>query len=141
MSKLTPEKKAEYVKHRSGNCPFCGSNDIEGSDYNHSGDSISQRIRCLDCAEEWDDVYQLVDIDDKMPEPLGRLLCPNCGNCVFIARQQVRGTVDVYVTLDTDHRPTFLDNATKSGEMDTSGLDCDNPEPPFCCRMCGEIVN
>jgi hypothetical protein len=61
---LTPEKKREYVRNRSGNCPYCGGTNFDGGSFDMSGTSVAQHITCLDCKREWDDVYKLVAIDE-----------------------------------------------------------------------------
>jgi hypothetical protein len=61
--KLTAEEQAEYIKHRSGTCPWCKHDEIEGDSYDYEGDTVAQRIRCLHCGREWDDVYTLTGIE------------------------------------------------------------------------------
>ncbi len=68
---LTAEQKANYVNNRPGNCPFCGSNEIEGDSYNYEGESVAQRITCNSCERQWDDVYTLTDVEEveSLPDP------------------------------------------------------------------------
>lgn len=61
--------------------------------------------------------------------------CPKCGCTTFHANQYVQGYVSVLATVDKDSA-VFLSNPTEDGEMDTSGLDCGNPEGPFHCEKC-----
>ena len=62
--------------------------------------------------------------------------CPNCGNFEFYAEQSISGTVAVIVDSDGN----FIRNPTPDGEMDTSGLDCDDPHGPFTCTKCDTEV-
>lgn len=65
---LTPEQWAAY-QAESGECPFCRSSNIEGGPMEfYSGPC--QKIACLECGAEWDDVYILKTIDiQEMPMP------------------------------------------------------------------------
>jgi hypothetical protein len=58
--------------------------------------------------------------------------CLKCGGEEFMANQAVRGTVSVVV----DSFGSFLRNPTPDGEMETNGLDFDEPEGPFECIKC-----
>ena len=60
-----------------------------------------------------------------------------CGSREFIGRQAVRGTLTVIVAVGERGRATFLRNPTKDGLIDSSELDCDDPEGPFACAKCG----
>ena len=50
----------QYVEARGAVCPFCGSEHI----YADSAPDVDegecrQSVQCLDCAEQWTDVYRL----------------------------------------------------------------------------------
>jgi hypothetical protein len=62
--KLTEEQKQAYIQGRSGGCPYCKSNNIEGDSYEMHGNCVSQPISCLDCERQWEDVYTLTGIDE-----------------------------------------------------------------------------
>lgn len=61
---LTAEQKAKYLESGGRGCPFCGSDDIEGDRIDAEGDTVAQRVRCLDCGKAWDDVYALSDVEE-----------------------------------------------------------------------------
>jgi hypothetical protein len=68
-------------------------------------------------------------------------ICPKCGCGEFLANQSCRGTITAIVDVDENGKSFFLRNPTKDGFADTSGLDFDNPEPPYTCFKCGfELV-
>ena len=50
----------EYVKKDGGECPFCGSSEIEGNAVCVEVPFALQPMRCLDCDRDWTDVYKLV---------------------------------------------------------------------------------
>ena len=63
--------------------------------------------------------------------------CKNCGGEEFLANQAVRGTVSVIVCGDGN----FIRNPTPDGNMETNGLDCDEPHGPFECVKCQTVWN
>lgn len=68
--------------------------------------------------------------------------CPKCGGTEFLATQHVSGSVDVIATIDVGSRQgTFLRNPTEDGLMDTTDLECKEPEGPFTCanKDCGYV--
>lgn len=64
MGNLTAEQKQKYLDCGGNHCPYCESSNIEGlttieTDSNYA----SQTIMCLECNQEWDDIYTLTDIE------------------------------------------------------------------------------
>lgn len=68
-----------------------------------------------------------------------RMRC-GCGCDRFRASQAVRGTVSVIVTVGDNGEAYFETNDTKDGLLDSSELDCDDPEGPFACVNCGNEI-
>ena len=50
----------EYVKSKGQVCPFCGSNAIEGDDFDCDEGWAAQKMKCNDCGRRWFDEYQLI---------------------------------------------------------------------------------
>jgi hypothetical protein len=48
-----------YLKH-DGQCPRCGSGDINGGFIEVDGAGASQEVSCNDCNAKWIDLYKLV---------------------------------------------------------------------------------
>lgn len=60
---LTDEQKSKYVASEGRYCPYCGSNDIEGTGRGDSdGNWHSENIECNACEETWRDLYVLSEI-------------------------------------------------------------------------------
>jgi len=57
--------KWDYLKN-SGQCPFCGSDDIVGDSYDYEGDTVTQEISCSSCHKTWNDIYKLVDVEETV---------------------------------------------------------------------------
>jgi|TARA_R100001086_G_scaffold112979_1_gene57622 formate dehydrogenase maturation protein FdhE len=55
-AKYTPE---EYAELHPGECPVCGSSEIEGHSIDIEGQSAFQEVTCLSCPAGWQDVYRL----------------------------------------------------------------------------------
>jgi ribosomal protein S27AE len=66
--------------------------------------------------------------------------CPKCGSGDFLASQPCRGTITAVVEVDENNKALFIRNPTPDGMADTSGLDFDNPEPPYTCFKCGYVM-
>jgi hypothetical protein len=63
---ITEEQSDEYAKNWGGNCPFCGSSQLDGvGSLEIDGGEIWQEIECLDCDARWDDIYKLVGCDNQ----------------------------------------------------------------------------
>ena len=60
----TREAKEEYIRTGGVRCLFCGSEQIEGGSFECEAGCVWQRIRCLDCDQEWIDLYQLRDVQN-----------------------------------------------------------------------------
>jgi len=55
------EKK--YIRAGGTKCPFCGSDEIEGSSVEVDSSSAWQEVGCNNCDSEWNDIYKLDDIE------------------------------------------------------------------------------
>lgn len=40
-------------------CPFCRSNELEWDELTVNGRTVKQEVKCLDCENEWYDIYKL----------------------------------------------------------------------------------
>ena len=60
MTRLTEDKVQKYLNADGSRCPFCGSDNIEGGEFEFDG--VWREVFCLDCHEYWKDIYQLVGI-------------------------------------------------------------------------------
>ena len=66
---LTFAQRQAYLANPSL-CLFCSSPDIEVVSYDGSGPAPCYQIRCETCGREWNDVYDLVDVEVVgEPEP------------------------------------------------------------------------
>ena len=63
---LTNEQAQVHLENSGSACPYCGANDISGSQIEVDAGVASQRIRCQRCGEEWIDYYSMdgVAVDD-----------------------------------------------------------------------------
>ena len=57
---ITQKMADNYLK--TGACPFCGSFDIEGSEFDFSTES--QMMECIACGERWQELYRCYGISD-----------------------------------------------------------------------------
>ncbi|RQV94821.1 hypothetical protein EH221_07025 [bacterium] len=73
---MTNEQKKMYLERGGVICPNCGSDNISGGDspMDFVGGSIFQKIRCYECGTEWEDQYDLVDIELVSPEKSAKKL-------------------------------------------------------------------
>ena len=60
MADLTYNMVDEYINSDGTACPFCGSLNIEAGHFDAEG--VSQPVRCEDCDEKWQNIYQLVGV-------------------------------------------------------------------------------
>jgi len=67
-------------------------------------------------------------------------VCPKCGCKEFLAQQSCRGTLTVITTLDENGTSYFSRNNTKNDTINLDELDFDDPEGPFECNGCGQIL-
>lgn len=58
--RLEPMTDTEYLQAGGNKCPFCESDQVEGSEINIDTKSAWQEVRCNDCGGDWNDLYQLV---------------------------------------------------------------------------------
>jgi mannose-1-phosphate guanylyltransferase len=49
----------EYIQNGAGECPECGSGDIEGDSVDIVMMQATQQVSCINCDAEWEDVYEL----------------------------------------------------------------------------------
>lgn len=62
--KLPTEKRLKkYLKDVDTKCPFCGSDQTEGSSFDQEANQVWQKISCSDCDQEWVDVYVLKRVE------------------------------------------------------------------------------
>ena len=48
-------------------CPYCGSENLDGGRFDQvTGSTGVVPINCLNCKKEWDDLYELVGVDDQL---------------------------------------------------------------------------
>ncbi len=47
---------------RTGHCPYCGSENIEGQSIDIDGDTAEQEVGCNDCNKSWYDKYRLTGV-------------------------------------------------------------------------------
>jgi len=62
MIKLREERKEYYLKNEGTNCPFCGSDNLEGQNVDINDGIILQYIICKNCDNTWTDIYKLCNI-------------------------------------------------------------------------------
>ena len=55
--------KKAHIKGKGLSCPFCGTSSIQGSFIEIETGKTFQRMRCTECEAEWQDVYELIDIN------------------------------------------------------------------------------
>jgi len=55
--------KKKYLKD-SSKCPYCDSPEITGGRSNYSGDTMWRTISCNNCSKRWDEVYDLVNVEE-----------------------------------------------------------------------------
>jgi transcription elongation factor Elf1 len=64
MSTITYAMRKKYLKSKGDECPFCGSNEIEGCGPMEKAGYITQRVICQECEEKWEVVYTLTEIKE-----------------------------------------------------------------------------
>jgi len=60
---LTEQQKAYYM--RKGSCPYCLGAQVEAGDIDGNDNFLSQKMLCLECNKNWNDIFQLIDIDEN----------------------------------------------------------------------------
>lgn len=71
-SKPTRETVADYVRNHHGlDCPFCGADNISGSEVTIEAPHAFQTVECVECDREWTDIYDLarISVDGEVIEP------------------------------------------------------------------------
>jgi hypothetical protein len=63
MKPIAPVAEAAYLAAGGVHCPFCHSAQIEGDSFEAEAGTVWQDVRCLDCGEEWQDLYTLTGIE------------------------------------------------------------------------------
>ena len=64
MAELTGKQKQDYIESGGNRCPHCGSDNIEGGSFNTDSSKAWQGVWCVNCHEEWVDVYTLSDVEE-----------------------------------------------------------------------------
>jgi hypothetical protein len=62
---LTDKQKEEYVKHDGIYCPHCDGQNLQGEPFEADAGYASQEVMCMDCNENWTDVYTLSSIEEN----------------------------------------------------------------------------
>ena len=60
---LSDADTSKYCREGGTKCPFCASDDIEGTQVEIDAGYASQEVSCPNCSASWTDVYQLVDLN------------------------------------------------------------------------------
>jgi len=60
---MNETQKKAYLND-STKCPFCQSNQIEGSSVEISNNRAYQTVSCNDCDKRWSDIYTLSDVEE-----------------------------------------------------------------------------
>ena len=63
MKLPTKEKLKKYIKNLGTNCPVCGSDQIEGGNFDHESGQVWQKMSCNECEGIWTDVYFLKKVE------------------------------------------------------------------------------
>ena len=63
---MTAEQKKFYLQHRCNKCPYCESDNIQGTadGWESDDDWASNGVECLDCERTWTDIYIFQDVTD-----------------------------------------------------------------------------
>jgi len=61
---LTRVMKKKYMDKAGNECPYCGSDHIEGGRPQTDSNCAWQEVICQDCEKRWNDVYTLTDIEE-----------------------------------------------------------------------------
>ena len=59
---LTEQQKRDYVAKKGYYCPYCGSENISAGPFD--GEGCFQPVECADCGRTWQDIYELIDIEE-----------------------------------------------------------------------------
>lgn len=62
---MTKQQRRNYLDNNGIKCPFCDSDDIEGTcGVDVDAGVATQDIKCNECEKTWSDVYRLVDVKE-----------------------------------------------------------------------------
>ena len=62
-TQMTAQVKAsseDYAEQGGLSCPVCGSDQIEGGQFDVDQHTATQKMGCNDCESDWQDTYRLV---------------------------------------------------------------------------------
>jgi len=60
---ITVKDIARYVQQGGPSCPFCSSNNLTPMQFDPGEGQVWQNVVCENCGAEWQDVYELTQID------------------------------------------------------------------------------
>jgi len=60
---LTDQQQQDYLDNHGLNCPWCGSDDLEGAHFDLEGQEARAEAGCNSCGKRWVDVYSLIGIE------------------------------------------------------------------------------
>ncbi len=60
--KLSAKRRKEYLRNPNF-CPYCKSDNICTGEFDACFNSATQKVYCNDCEEQWQDVYEMIDVD------------------------------------------------------------------------------
>jgi hypothetical protein len=85
------DKVKPYIQRGGVACPFCGSSNIEGRQFDVQAGTAWQPMTCMDCNREWNDVYRL-DAISEIRQPELAVASDNAVSTVSVleAREQLR---------------------------------------------------
>jgi len=61
---ISDENKKKYTETDYNNCPYCGSNEIEGGQFQADVNYAYRTVQCYKCSKEWNDLYKLIGIEE-----------------------------------------------------------------------------
>ena len=57
-----------YLDKHGSVCPICECDAIEGGPFQSDGNTVWQKVNCIECGAEWDDIYYLREVEiDNYP--------------------------------------------------------------------------
>ncbi len=63
---MDKKRKKEYLKKKGVRCPYCWGDDIAGGRLVVSDGQAYQEVSCLNCHNEWRDIYTLTGVEGKI---------------------------------------------------------------------------
>lgn len=70
-SSLTQEQANNYLRNGGVECPYCGSENIQGVNRDMVGGCYFIDMECDDCNHQWTEGYQLFEIYDENDTQFG----------------------------------------------------------------------